>query len=424
MYQSIDEKGNVIYHFKPLNEIFKDSSLQFEGRGNILFLASEAVIYKSNLHFRSEALLFVANSSVTANIALDYKCACYIGNKTFFNHWMMSRYFQISEKTNCIIGDGGLLSGPIIFESFDWHLIYDNHSKKRINKGKSIFIGDHCWLGREVSVMKGASVFSGAIIGAKSVVTAKKFYSNSMSAGSPCKERKKGIFWDGACPLTWDDERLKAYESMHTDDYQFSFEKDKFLNPTLLDERLNALETAAQKLEFVYDYIYNNTYKNRFALFEDSDTSACALYKDESKAGFKSLEFSVLKNVNVENALTEPNLNGKPIGAVLKVQNQLSYKLGQMMILNSKSLSQILKMPFILYHLYKEHKFEEKVKNANIKLNLVPKPLKLEEYADFNEALKLKNHLSYQLGQSLIKNLNNKYLLGGGGSQIYLLRYA
>lgn len=417
MLKTTDEKGNIIYHFKPLNEIFKEASVKFDGHNNILFLANEALLYKSNLHFRSdEALIFIANSSVTAEIALDYKCSCYIGNAIFFNYWLMSRYIQISEKSNFVMGDNSLLSGSIVFESFDWHLVYDSKDNKRINKSKSIFMGDHCWLGRGLSVLKGASIFSGAIIGADSVVTAKPFFSNSINAGNPCKERKKEIFWSGECLLTHDDDGLQKYDIMQKDDFKFSFEKDKFLNPTLLDERLNALDTAAEKLEFVYDYIYNNTYKNRFALFENSDTSTCTLYKDKSKASFKSLEF---KNVSSK-TLSALNL---PVGAVEKIKNQLSYKLGQAMILNSKSLAQILQMPFILYKIYKEHCFEEKIKQINIKQNLIPKPLKLEDYADFNEALKIKNHLSYKLGQSFIKSLNNKYLFFFGGGVLKFIFY-
>ncbi|MCW1360923.1 hypothetical protein [Campylobacter sp. CCS1377] len=76
---------------------------------------------------------------------------------------------------------------------------------------------------------------------------------------------------------------------MQKEDFKFSFEKDIFLDPSLLKNELEKLESAGQKLEFVYDYIYNNTHKNRFALFKDSDRSECKLYKVKIKFLFQNL---------------------------------------------------------------------------------------------------------------------------------------
>lgn len=104
------------------------------------------------------------------------------------------------------------------------------------------------------------------------------------------------------------------------------------------------------------------------------------------------------------NVLIEKKAN---IGAAKRIKNQLSYKLGFAMIEHSKSISGILKMPFALKYITKKHKQEqEKFREQNIKLPA------LETYADYQEALKFKEHLSYKLGSALIEAYNNPW--GGG----------
>lgn len=105
------------------------------------------------------------------------------------------------------------------------------------------------------------------------------------------------------------------------------------------------------------------------------------------------------KNSALENKLNKPTKTMKILAVKERIQNQLSYKLGKEMIKNSKSFKDYLKLPFILYKIKKYHKA------------LQNQP-KLESLPDYKEALKLKNHLSYKLGQALIKA--SKYWFCGG----------
>ncbi|HDW9246827.1 TPA: hypothetical protein RNC24_001847 [Campylobacter coli] len=102
--------------------------------------------------------------------------------------------------------------------------------------------------------------------------------------------------------------------------------------------------------------------------------------------------------------------------AKTRIQNQLSYKLGQAMIINSKSLLGYLIMPMILLNIIISHKQEQKIYQEKIKKDPSLKLPPLESYPDYKEALKLKNHLSYKLGEALIQA--NKTWYGGGVYQI------
>lgn len=107
-----------------------------------------------------------------------------------------------------------------------------------------------------------------------------------------------------------------------------------------------------------------------------------------------------------------------PSSAKARIQNQLSYKLGQAMIVNSKSFLGYIRMPFVLSYIKDKHKQEQKIYQEKIKkdpsLALPP----LEDYSDYKEALKEKKCLTYKLGQALIQA--NKTWYGGGISSCYL----
>ncbi|EAI4685817.1 alpha-2,3-sialyltransferase [Campylobacter coli] len=95
-----------------------------------------------------------------------------------------------------------------------------------------------------------------------------------------------------------------------------------------------------------------------------------------------------------------------------RIQNQLSYKLGQAMIVNSKSLLGYIRMPFALSYIKDKHKQEQKNYQEKIKKDPSLKLPPLESYPDYQEALKEKECFTYKLGEALIRANNNWY--GGG----------
>ncbi|WP_417903720.1 sugar transferase [Campylobacter sp. LH-2024] len=118
---------------------------------------------------------------------------------------------------------------------------------------------------------------------------------------------------------------------------------------------------------------------------------------------------------NQINTLKTQLSNTQANSAKARIQNQLSYKLGQAMIENSKSILGYIRMPYVLSYIKDKHKQEQKIYQEKIKKDPSLKLPPLESYADYNEALKFKEHLSYKLGEALIKANNNWY---GGVYQI------
>ncbi|HEC1786690.1 TPA: hypothetical protein R1733_001557, partial [Campylobacter lari] len=121
------------------------------------------------------------------------------------------------------------------------------------------------------------------------------------------------------------------------------------------------------------------------------------------------------KDELIQNTNNQLSFQTKYGTAKSRIQNQLSYKLGQAMIVNSKSILGYLIMPMALLSIIISHKQEQKIYQEKIKKDPSLKLPPLEDYPDYKESLKLKNHLSYKLGQALIQA--NKTWYGGGVSQ-------
>ncbi|WP_141031670.1 sugar transferase [Campylobacter lanienae] len=107
------------------------------------------------------------------------------------------------------------------------------------------------------------------------------------------------------------------------------------------------------------------------------------------------------------------NINQQVIGtAKSRIKNQLTYKLGEAMIANSKSLWGYIRIPYILSYIKETHQKEQKLYQEKIKANPSLKLPPLETYPDYNEAIKIKEHLSYKLGEALIDADKSKLKLG------------
>ncbi|ECQ7389601.1 glycosyltransferase family 2 protein [Campylobacter jejuni] len=132
---------------------------------------------------------------------------------------------------------------------------------------------------------------------------------------------------------------------------------------------------------------------------------------------------TILENKNQlliakQNLLNFQNNYGK---AKTRIQNQLSYKLGQALIINSKSVLGYLSLPFIILSIVISHKQEQKAYKFKIKKNPNLALPSLETYPDYNEALKEKECFTYKLGEAFIKASKNWY---GGGYIKFILKDA
>ncbi|HEB9355116.1 TPA: DUF2972 domain-containing protein [Campylobacter coli] len=98
-----------------------------------------------------------------------------------------------------------------------------------------------------------------------------------------------------------------------------------------------------------------------------------------------------------------------PHSAVERIKNHLAYKLGQAMIDFSNNGEGYIVLFKKLYQIKKQHKKEQKIYQQTIQVFPQLKYPNLETCPDYNEALRYKFHLSYILGEVLIKTYQTWY---------------
>ncbi|EPE0634914.1 hypothetical protein ACSFWR_001502 [Campylobacter coli] len=100
------------------------------------------------------------------------------------------------------------------------------------------------------------------------------------------------------------------------------------------------------------------------------------------------------------------------LGAPSRIKNHLAYRLGQIAVTNSKTIGGYFRLPFSLIKEYKQYNQEQKNYQMIIKLNPTLALPKLQDYNDYQEAVKIKKYFSYRLGEAIIQANNTWY--GGG----------
>ncbi|EAH9308068.1 sugar transferase [Campylobacter jejuni] len=125
----------------------------------------------------------------------------------------------------------------------------------------------------------------------------------------------------------------------------------------------------------------------------------------------KKLESKKLaKSLGLKMSIINPKITFiQANSAKARIQNHLSYKLGQALIENSKSILGYIRMPYVLSYIKDKHKFEQKAYEEKIKENPNLALPPLETYPDYNEALKEKECFTYKLGEEFIKASKNWY---------------
>ncbi|HHW4193939.1 TPA: hypothetical protein ACUVPI_000981 [Campylobacter coli] len=221
----------------------------------------------------------------------------------------------------------------------------------------------------------------------------------------------KPEYWDRIAEFIADIVKTKNQAIQNKDNQIATINNEK---QKLIDEKLN-LQIQINQLQNTL-----NTLPIKKQQLEISNLEQDLINK---KLNAKETNQNILiKELEIKKLEQELNINQafsyipKEQSAKQRIQNQLSYKLGQAMIINSKSLLGYIRMPFVLSYIKDKHKQEQKNYQEKIKKDPSLKLPPLENYPDYKEALKEKECLTYKLGEALIRANNNWY--GGGVYQI------
>ena len=183
--------GNCTINIK--NSYMSRLNIQLEGENNQIINEGSTLIRGELRVHGNNNTIFIKKNCYLANIRIVVRgnnCRVVIGNDVTCGSAFVA---CMGEANEIIIGDDCMLSENVDIWSTDSHAIYDCN-QNIINPSKPIYIGDHVWVGKGSSILKGVSIGDGAIIGMKSMVT-KDIERNSMNVGIPTKTLRTDIQW-------------------------------------------------------------------------------------------------------------------------------------------------------------------------------------------------------------------------------------
>lgn len=114
----------------------------------------------------------------------------HIGNETIFNG---GRIVCAGSNNRVAIGNDCMFAERIEIWASDTHPIYKDG--QIINPSQPIYIGNHVWVGTNVTILKGSTLNDGCIIGMGSLVKG-EIPARVVYAGNPAKVLREDVEWD------------------------------------------------------------------------------------------------------------------------------------------------------------------------------------------------------------------------------------
>lgn len=244
-----------------------NSTITFKGENNILYCEGNVKIINAKFLFEGNNSIVYLSS--TQHSQYSFTLVIY-NDSTFFigreGNISSPININIQESQNVIIGAECSLSSGVNIRTADIHPIYDNETKQRINYARSIFIGDHVWIGHLAYISRGVKIGSGAIVDNYSFVPHDaQIRSNSLVVGNPARIEKQKVFYTKEF-LGYH----KSEDSLNTKEYKsdvfiYEFINQETLNLNQIDKILKDL-SVEDRLEFIQKLFIRNKRKNRFTI--------------------------------------------------------------------------------------------------------------------------------------------------------------
>lgn len=171
---------------------------------------SKIKIYGENNELNISSLAKIRNCTIEiqgVNNKIFIEHDCDINNTTFSmdnaggsiyirKGTSIGRALIVSYEPNIIdIGNNCMISYDVEIRNTDSHAIFSLGTKKRINYGKDVKIGNNVWIGAYSKILKGSTIEANTIIGMSSLVSG-YIPENCIAVGSPAKVIKDNVYWD------------------------------------------------------------------------------------------------------------------------------------------------------------------------------------------------------------------------------------
>lgn len=243
-YSDVDAVvGNRVHLRDTPGSAFERSTITFDGVDNALHVDDGVKLVGCRIRFKGNgSVVRIRRTRATVRIitTVFHASVLSIGADASFN---TAARFLPTERKHIIIGDDAMFSTRISMRTADPHLIYSTETHERLNPSRSIWVGDHVWLGEEALVLKGARVGSGSILAARALVT-RHVPSNATVAGSPAKVVASGVMWGRPSVHGYTPAQTSASQRLDHD--RFSYEPGQQLDLDALEAELDSYTSGEE----------------------------------------------------------------------------------------------------------------------------------------------------------------------------------
>ena len=157
------------------NCIFRNTALNITNNSSFVIIDENCVFYNMNLDI---------NAGVIQQLEIGK-------NTTFFGGRIVLR-----DNSQIKIGENCLFAAGLSMWATDGHTIFDLTTKEVLNKTpEQLTIGNHCWIGGDVHILKNGCLADETVVGISSVVTKAFTQTNTVIGGFPAKVLKTNIGW-------------------------------------------------------------------------------------------------------------------------------------------------------------------------------------------------------------------------------------
>jgi len=249
------------------NPEITNSVISFKGENNVLYCEGNVKLVGANLSFEANnSIVYLSSAQYSQypfNLIIYNDSTFFIGRN---NNLSSPININIQENQNVIIGSDCSISSGVNIRTSDIHPIYDNHSKNRINHAKSVFIGDHVWIGHLAYVSKGVKIGSGAIVENYSFLPHDyTVRSNTIVMGNPAKTIQENIFFVKEFLGYHNAEHSLNSNEYKSDVFIYEFVNRETLDMNKIDEIIKSLDVES-RLEFIQKLFVRNKRNNRFTI--------------------------------------------------------------------------------------------------------------------------------------------------------------
>ena len=147
-------------------------SISFVGSGNKLIIRGGGQFNGCNFAFRGDNNQIVIDS----DCLIEHGCELFVSGGKTIN-----------------IGKNTLIAKNCSIFTSDLHFIY--LKGKQINLEKNIYIGEHCWICQNCTILKGTIIPDNNIVASNSLVLKNFSLENTLIGGLPAKVLKTNIEW-------------------------------------------------------------------------------------------------------------------------------------------------------------------------------------------------------------------------------------